>query len=52
MSSEKKAPILSEQQFRQVVEAVRTHDQALRNVALLYFSVALGGLLPIRMTPL
>jgi len=27
MSSEKKAPVLSEQQFRQIVAAARTHDQ-------------------------
>ncbi|MYM84116.1 tyrosine-type recombinase/integrase [Duganella sp. FT50W] len=42
MTSEKKAPVLSVQEFRQVVAASRTHDNANRNVALLYFSVALG----------
>lgn len=42
MTSEKKAPVLSEQEFRQVVAAVRAHDSVYRNVALLYFSVALG----------
>jgi integrase/recombinase XerD len=42
MTSEKKAPVLTEQQFRQVIAVVRTHEQASRNIALLYFSVALG----------
>lgn len=42
MDCEKKAPVLSKSQFRQAVATVRTHDQASRNVALLYFSVALG----------
>lgn len=42
MNQEKKAPVLTENQFRQVVATVRTHDQANRNVALLYFSTALG----------
>lgn len=42
MTSEKKAPVLSMQEFRQVVAAARTHDQGSRNVTLLYFSVALG----------
>lgn len=42
MNSEKKAPVLTEVQFRQVVAVARTHDQAKRNVALLYFSIALG----------
>lgn len=42
MTSEKKAPVLSVQEFRQVVATVRTHDNANRNVALIYFSVALG----------
>lgn len=42
MHREKKAPVLSETQFRQVVAAARIHEQAARNVALLYFSVALG----------
>jgi len=41
MTSEKKAPVLSAQDFRLVVAVVRTHEQASRNVALLYFSVAL-----------
>ncbi|TWB18837.1 integrase/recombinase XerD [Nitrospirillum amazonense] len=42
MVREKKAPVLTESQFRQVVAVARTHDQPHRNVALLYFSVALG----------
>jgi integrase/recombinase XerD len=42
MNSEKKAPVLTENEFRRVVATVRTHEQANRNVALLYFSVALG----------
>jgi len=42
MTSEKKAPVLSEREFRQVVAVTRTHEQANRNVTLLYFSVALG----------
>ncbi|MBH2072181.1 MAG: site-specific integrase [Burkholderiales bacterium] len=42
MTSEKKAPVLSEQEFRQTVASARTHDQASRNVTLLYFSAALG----------
>jgi integrase/recombinase XerD len=42
MTSEKKATVLSEQEFRQVVAAARAHDNAYRNVALLYVSVALG----------
>lgn len=42
MTQEKKAPILTKSQFRQVVATARTHEQANRNVALLYFSVALG----------
>ena len=42
MNREKKAPVLTESQFRQVVATARTHDQACRNVALLFFSVALG----------
>lgn len=42
MTQEKKAPVLTESQFRQVVAVARTHEQAARNVALLYFSVALG----------
>jgi integrase/recombinase XerD len=42
MNQEKKAPVITESQFRQVVATARTHDQANRNVALLYFSTALG----------
>ncbi|WP_429248008.1 tyrosine-type recombinase/integrase [Massilia sp. UYP32] len=42
MTVEKKAPVLSEQEFRQVVAVARTHEQGNRNVALLYFSAALG----------
>jgi len=42
VNQEKKAPVLTENQFRQVVATARTHDQANRNVALLYFSTALG----------
>lgn len=42
MTSEKKAPALSVQEFCQVVAATQTHDNANTNVALLYFSVALG----------
>jgi integrase/recombinase XerD len=42
MNSEKKAPVLTETNFRQVLATVRTHEQASRNVALLYFSTALG----------
>lgn len=42
MNREKKAPILTESQFRQAVATARIHDQANRNVALLYFSFALG----------
>jgi len=42
MNLEKKAPVITEIEFRQVVATVRTHEQANRNVALLYFSAALG----------
>src|SRR5579859_3848933 len=42
MNREKKAPVLTESQFRQVVAVARTLDHANRNVTLLYFSVALG----------
>jgi integrase/recombinase XerD len=42
MNMEKKAPVLTETQFKQVVATVRTHEQSARNLALLYFSVALG----------
>ncbi len=42
MAVEKKAPILTESNFKQVISAVRMHEQSARNVALLYFSVGLG----------
>jgi integrase/recombinase XerD len=42
MNQEKKAPVLTENQFRQVVAVARTHAEPARNVALLYFSFALG----------
>ena len=42
MKREKKAPILTERQFRQAVAVARTHQHAARNVALLHFSAALG----------
>ena len=42
MNQEKKAPVLTQVQFKQVVATARTGDQANRNVALLYFSAALG----------
>lgn len=42
MTKEKKAPILTSSQFKQTVATARIHEQAKRNVALLYFSVALG----------
>jgi integrase/recombinase XerD len=42
MAGEKKAPVLSEQNFRMVVAVVRTREQAVRNVALLHFSYGLG----------
>ncbi|PHV14646.1 hypothetical protein CSQ90_22130 [Janthinobacterium sp. BJB303] len=42
MTSEKKAPVLSEKDFRQAVASARIHEQASRNVALLFFSAALG----------
>ena len=42
MNQEKKAPVLTQSQFKQVVAAARAHDQGPRNVALLYFSTALG----------
>ena len=42
MNLEKKAPVLSQSQFKQVVATTRVNDQGLRNVALLYFSTALG----------
>ena len=42
MNLEKKAPVLSQSQFKQVVATTRINDQGCRNVALLYFSMALG----------
>ena len=42
MNQEKKAPVLTQSQFKQVVATARIHDQGNRNVALLYFSAALG----------
>jgi integrase/recombinase XerD len=42
MSREKKAPVLTEVQFKRVLTTLRAHEQAARNIALLYFSVALG----------
>jgi integrase/recombinase XerD len=42
VNQEKKAPVLTQVQFKQVVATARTSDQANRNVALLYFSAALG----------
>ncbi|MCR5881543.1 tyrosine-type recombinase/integrase [Rhizobacter sp. J219] len=42
MKQERKAPVLTQSQFKQVIAAARANDQAERNVALLYFSVALG----------
>lgn len=42
MGSEKKAAVLSEQEFKRVVATARTSAHATRNVALLYCSFALG----------
>ncbi len=42
MNQEKKAPILTQTQFKFAVASARAHEQGLRNVALLYFSAALG----------
>lgn len=42
MKIEKKAAVLTESNFRQVLSTARAHEQAARNVALLYFSFALG----------
>lgn len=42
MNLEKKAPVLTQSQFRQVLATARVHGQGNRNVALLYFSAALG----------
>jgi integrase/recombinase XerD len=42
MNKEKKAPVLTESNFKQVIATARTHEQAPRNISLLYFSVALG----------
>jgi integrase/recombinase XerD len=39
---ERKAPVLTQSQFKQVVATARARDQGNRNVALLYFSAALG----------
>lgn len=42
MNQEKKAPVLTQIQFKQVVASAKSYDQGTRNVALLYFSTALG----------
>ncbi|MBK7616328.1 MAG: site-specific integrase [Burkholderiales bacterium] len=42
MNLERKAPVLTQSQFKQVVATARARDQGNRNVALLYFSAALG----------
>lgn len=42
MSQERKAPVLTQAQFRQALATTRVAGQAARNIALLYFSVALG----------
>lgn len=42
MNQEKKAPVLTQTQFKSAVASARAHEQGLRNVALLYFSAALG----------
>lgn len=42
MGSEKKAPVLTMGQFKAVVATAHTQGQGARNVALLFFSVALG----------
>jgi len=42
MNNEKKAPVLTQSQFKQVVAAARANEHGSRNVALLYFSAALG----------
>ena len=42
MNQEKKAPVLTQTQFKSTIASARAHEQGLRNVALLYFSAALG----------
>ena len=42
MNQERKAPVLTQSQFKQVIATARANDQGNRNVALLYFSAALG----------
>ena len=42
MQQERKAPVLTESQFKQVMAVARIHAEPERNVALLYFSFALG----------
>lgn len=42
MNQEKKAPVLTQQQIKQVIATARAHSQGARNVALLLFSAALG----------
>lgn len=42
MNQERKAPVLTQSQFKQVVATARANEQGNRNVALLYFSAALG----------
>ena len=42
MKQEKKAPVLTQSNFKQVIATARTHEQAERNVALLFISYSLG----------
>jgi integrase/recombinase XerD len=42
MNQEKKAPVLTQTQFKLAVASARAHEQGTRNVALLHFSAALG----------
>ena len=42
MNQEKKAPVLTQTQFKSAIASARAHEQGLRNVALLYSSAALG----------
>lgn len=42
MNQEKKAPVLTQQQIKQVIASARAHSQGTRNVALILFSAALG----------
>ena len=42
MAREKKAPVLTDTQFKRVLASVKAREQAARNTALLYFSVSLG----------